>query len=144
MGVDRYTIVDLPRINVLQGFYLLKALGSGSVNLYAETNFDAPIHVIPDFSIGNLGRDACDLALNQDSLPEINPIAAERYINWIKEASRSWFYSVNQETKASYSDKARQLSVAELVKQSGGYRRVSRTPYWLRKGYVAEIYDVRS
>ena len=43
MGIEHYTIVDLPHVNVLQGFYLLKSVGSNSINLYGETNFDAPI-----------------------------------------------------------------------------------------------------
>ena len=143
LGLGRYTIVDLPHIGVLQGFYLLKSLGPDQVRLHGESGDDAPLHLVPDFAIAGLAPASCDLVLNQDSLPEINLEAAQRYMDWIKQVSRAWFYSVNQEAKAPYSAQGRQLSVAELAAASGGYRRISRTPYWLRKGYVTEIYDIR-
>ncbi|HEY2662593.1 MAG TPA: putative sugar O-methyltransferase [Caulobacteraceae bacterium] len=143
LGLGRYTVVDLPHIGVLQGFYLLKSLGAEQVGLHGEAGGDAPLQLVPDFAISSIGSSSCDVVLNQDSLPEINLEAAQRYMDWIKQVSRAWFYSVNQEAKAPYSEQGRQLSVAELTGASGGYRRISRTPYWLRRGYVTEIYDVR-
>jgi hypothetical protein len=35
-----------------------------------------------------------------------------------------------------------QLTVPELIREVSGYRRVSRVPYWLRRGYVAELYAI--
>ncbi len=143
MGLGAYAIIDLPHIGMLQGFYLIKALGPDSVELYGESGTGAPLRLHPDFAIEDMAPASCDVVLNQDSLPEINQDAALHYMDWIKRVSRAWFYSVNQEAKAPYSTRGRQLSVPDLAAASGGYRRVSRAPYWLRKGYVTELYDVR-
>jgi len=37
-GIDDYTIYDLPQVNAVQGFYLMKALGGEAVRLYGESH----------------------------------------------------------------------------------------------------------
>jgi hypothetical protein len=91
-----------------------------------------------------------DMVFNQDSLPEIHRDAALDYIAWIRQISLRWFYSINQEANEAYTQDfwqpagesdPRQNIVHALVK-AYGFRRVMRAPYWLRKGYASELYQI--
>ena len=131
-GVNEYTIIDLPHINVIQGFYLLKSL-SGAVSLFGET--DKEVRVMP---CQILPSEKFDLVLNQDSFPEIEKNTVIAYLNWIKDHSDE-FLNINFESKALFPN-GQHLSVPELIKQIGGFKRMERIPYWLRKGYMLERY----
>ena len=54
--------------------------------------------------------------------------------------TRTAFLSVNQEAKAYVPGVGPQQCVAELVDEAGGFERVSRQRYWMRQGYVEEVY----
>lgn len=141
-GVRRYMIVDLPHINVLQGYYLLKALPEANVRLFGEPdNGEDAItiwpgsHAIADKSV------TFDVVLNQDSFPEIHADIVRGYLRWIKVIAPR-FLSINHESRPSGFGDELQLNVPELVQEIGGFVRTSRTPYWLRRGYVIEDYSV--
>lgn len=132
----RYTILDLPFTNVLQGWFLLKA--GLDVSLAGEP--DAAIRVLPWWEIER--NESYDLAINQDSLPEMPPETAAMYIARLR-AIAPLFYSINQEAAAPNTDAFRQAVVPDLVARDGGYRRLSRHLFWLRDGYVEEVYARR-
>ena len=46
---------------------------------------------------------------------------------------------MNQEAKASNAGFGEQNSVAELVREVGGLKTLSRCLYWMRQGYVEEV-----
>jgi|GEM_PF-826381 len=146
MGCMSYTVFDLPHINVVQGFYLLKALSEDRVFLYGECSAserNEGTTILPYFCTSEMPPRHFDLVLNQDSFPEVQPEVVRGYLEWIKTASRRYFYSLNHESKPlTIGGGSRQLSVPELVAAVGGYRRLSRVPYWLRRGYVAELYTL--
>ena len=83
-----------------------------------------------------------DLVINQDSLPEMPPETAAMYISRIRTIA-PLFYSINQEAAAPNTDEFRQVIVPELVGRDGGYQRLSRNLFWLRDGYVEEVYARR-
>jgi len=131
-GDMEYTIVDLPHINVVHGFYLLKSMGE-AVSLYGETPKKIrilPCHKFPD--------EKFDLVLNQDSFPEIAENIVIDYLNWIK-AHATEFLSINFESMAPYPG-GRHLNVYELTQKVGGLERTARSLFWMRKGYVVERY----
>ena len=135
LGIRAYTLVDLPHINVIQSYYLLKALPDARVSLCGEPKGE--IEILPcDADITR----HFDLVLNQDSFPELSNDTVNRYLGWIK-GHASAFLSINHESKPEFRGE-RQLSVAELIREIGGFSRQSRIPYWLRKGYVLEFYKV--
>lgn len=141
-GLRSYAIFDLPQINVVQSYYLLKSLPDAQFFLYGEEEKanDAGITILPYFSNAEIKADTFDLVLNQDSLPEMNRETAVNYLVWIQRVSRQFFYSINHESRPPAVGEEVQLNVSELVSTIQGYRRVSRVPYWLRKGYVSELY----
>ncbi|KAB7782716.1 hypothetical protein F8B43_5471 [Methylorubrum populi] len=132
----RYTILDLPFTNVLQGWFLLKA--GLDVSLAGEP--EAAVRVLPWWEIER--DESYDLAINQDSLPEMPPETAAMYIARIR-AIAPLFCSINQEAAAPNTDAFRQVVVPDLVARDGGYRRLSRNLFWMRDGYVEEIYARR-
>lgn len=142
LGLRDYTIIDLPHINVLQGFYLCKALPDVDVRLYGEASTGRSLSVMPDFAIAQLADNDFDLVLNQDSFPEIHGDVVRNYLRWIHSAGRK-FISINHESRPFSVSAENQISVPELVGEVGGFQRLMRSQYWLRKGYVIELYDTR-
>jgi hypothetical protein len=138
-GIGRYAIYDLPDVNVAQGYFLLKALPHAAIRLSGETNPDATIAVLHGASFHDTAQAACDLVLNIDSLPEIDPIEAQRYL--ATAATRApWLLSINQESRAMQTADTRQSRVRDLVARAGGFRMIQRSPNWVRAGYVDEIW----
>ena len=144
LGLKSYSIVDLPRINVVQGYYLLKALSLDQVRLYGEESRSSEeVHIVPDHALPTDGR-RLDLVLNQDSLPEMNADTARDYLLWIRD-SADRFLSINHESKPAYGRGQRiEVSVPEVIAGIDGFEVQLRFPYWMRRGYVVELYRVAS
>jgi len=146
LGFKSYTIIDLPHINCVQGYYLLKTLPEGMVRLYRESienrNANGYVEILPAFEIEQVNSDRYKLVLNQDSFPEIDGETVIAYLKLIHRVSDRYFLSINHESKPPYGDKQFHVSVPELMNDVGGYDRIYRFPYWLRKGYVVELYRV--
>lgn len=130
-GIGHYTIFDRPWVNALQGYFLIRTLPEGTVRLYGEDAGD--VRVLPDWKLGDEPAKACDLLVNTDSLPEMVPAAVKDYLRTIRHVTRGAFLSVNQEATA-------RPCVAELAAEVGGFEVLSRQRYWMRQGYVEEVY----
>jgi hypothetical protein len=132
----RYAIVDLPIVNVLQGYFLSLALGEDAVSLCGEP--ERQVSIVPPHELEAIST-PCDVLVNKDSLPEIPRGEALAYLAWARQHCTGFFYSYNQEA-AAVVDGVAQNVVSELVSDIEGYRRARRDPSWLRAGYVEEIY----
>lgn len=131
-----YTLVDLPIVNVLQGYFLAEALGHDEVALYGEPA--ASVTVLPDHALDAVATPFAVLA-NKDSMPEIPRDALRTYLEWAKASCSGIFYSYNQESGAVFDGMA-QAVVPHDLSEVGGFRRVRRDLSWLRRGYAEEIY----
>jgi hypothetical protein len=138
-GFGRYTVCDLPWVNAMQGYLLIRAFGADAVRLYGE---DGPgsICVLPFWSLHDLPRHSVDLAINVNSLPEIGYATAAEYVATIARISRLGLLSINQEAQSATVHGTRQLRVWELVRAAGGLRLEGRHPFWMEQGYVEELY----
>lgn len=132
-----YTIVDLPLVNVIQGYFLAKALGADAVRLYGERG-KATVTVLPDHALEDI-EGPVDVVVNKDSMPEIPLTAVKTYLEWTKRNCTGILYSYNQEAGAEFHGTAQNV-VPEVVAQIGGFTRIRREPSWLRRGYAEEIY----
>lgn len=137
-GVGKYAIFDLPWVNALQGYFLIRALPEGAVRLYGETKGD--VRVLPYWTLADEPSGGCDGVVNTDSLPEMGRATAAGYLPEIRRVIRSFFLSINQESKAVVPGVGPQNCVAELVEECGGFATASRQRYWMRHGYVEEVY----
>jgi hypothetical protein len=140
LGSPDYTIFDLPLVNVIAGNYLLCALGETAVTLYREPAIADTVRVLPFWTCGEQPAERFDVALNQDSFPEIDETLVRRYVDEIARTTTGHLISINQEAQAPISDTRRHLWVARLLSGDPRFIRIHRCPYWMREGYVEEIY----
>lgn len=143
LGLTSYTIVDLPHVNVVQGYYALKNLSENQVSLYGEHRPGEAldrVEVLPTHAIADIDTPSFDVVLNQDSFPEIHRETVGEYLGWIGKTCTWLLVSINHENKPPRHDGAPQLSVPEVIQDVGGLTLAQRWPYWLRKGYVVELY----
>lgn len=137
-GFADYAIYDLPWVNALQGYFLIMALPETPVRLYGE---DAgSLAVLPGWGFGGLAGRSVDWVINTNSLPEIGGETARNYVRDTARVAREGFYSINMESKTAVLDYGPQNCVAEMAAEVGGLRRASRHRYWMRYGYVEEVY----
>ncbi len=143
----KYTIIDLPHINVVQGYYLLKSLPKESIQLFGEpTPFSHPtplIRIFPDHAMSYFSKGEFDLVTNQDSFPEIQPEIVFNYLNLIRQIKSNWFFSINHESSPNYG-LFKQNRVSDIIKTIDGFSLVQRFPFWMRSGYVEELYKIDS
>jgi hypothetical protein len=140
LGALDYTIYDLPLVNVIAGNYLLCALGESAVSLYREPEHAGTVRVLPFWTCCEQPAGRFDVALNQDSFPEIEESLVRRYVDEIARTTTGYLVSINQEAQAPISDARRHLWVARMLSGDRRFTRIRRSPYWMREGYVEEIY----
>ncbi len=143
-GCRSYMIFDLPHINVVHGYYLIKALPDAAITLSGETGraVGQGIAILPYYRIQSDGTMRFDLVLNQDSFPEIHIEVVRSYLRRAKASSGRYSLSINHESRSRLVDRDLQLNVPQVVAEVGGYRRLWRMPYWLSRGYVFELYEI--
>ncbi len=126
-GLRDYTLIDLPMTNVAQAYYLGRVLGPDAISLFGEDRPGIRIHPPAVFLDA---ADRYDLVINVDALPELATDTATAYCQAIK-ARVDIFLSINHEYNAT--------TVREICARLG-MRADSRMPYWLRRGYVDEVF----
>jgi hypothetical protein len=126
-GLHNYTIVDLPLTSVAQGYFLGRTLGPDAISFFKEER--SGIAILPPSAFLN-SDDRYDLVLNADSLTELNVETASAYCEAFRDRANI-FLSINHEVNP--------FTVHELYATLAGPA-VSRTPYWMRAGYVEEIF----
>ena len=126
LGLRNYSIVDLPFTAISQGYFLGRTLGlesiaadgdpetANAVKLYAPETFFAR-------------RERYDLIVNVDSLTEMGWETASAYSKAIRSRAAR-FLSINHESNEF------------TVRQLPGLAPQTRYPYWMRRGYVEELY----
>jgi hypothetical protein len=143
LGVSRYTIIDLPLVSLLQGYFLLNTLPDAKIALYGEDTPDAAIRLLPTYAF-NSAPGPFDLLFNQDSMPEIHRDYSIAYLRDARQKNIPQFLSINQEARAMQNSNDRQTAVRELVEEAGGYRPQYRFRHWIRAGYVEEFFVQKS
>jgi hypothetical protein len=141
-GVEQISIFDLPTVSIIQAYYLMRSLGPDEVALYGE-NTKARIRLLPYWQLENEPAKSHALAINLDSLPEIEFNTALNYMRLIKEKVAGQFWSVNQEGQGRQTGGKSQNVVWDLAERSTGFRRLHRFPHWLRAGWIEELYEIQ-
>ncbi len=125
-GITDYTIIDIPVSSLAQGYFLGRTLGPERIALEGESaKVDQVKLLAPSTFLGSSNR--YTLVVNVDSLTEIGRAAAEQYREAIIRQAPT-FLSINHE--------ANEFTVDQLI----GAHRAYRMPYWMRRGYVEELY----
>jgi len=119
----------------------MKSLGPDQVSLHGEPRGAARVRVAPYWELENEPDNHYSLFVNQDSMPEIEAATVVSYLQLIRRKGRGLFLSLNQESGGLNTRNTAQSIVYELVARVGGFRRLARYPYWMRAGYVEELYE---
>jgi putative sugar O-methyltransferase len=140
-GYRKYRIYDLPWVNAIQAYYLIVSLPENSVRLHGEPQHgDHCVEVLPYWEFEKVAPKSLNFIINCDSLPEMSSQTCESYLKSIAGNLKGVFISINQEAKSPNTNGGTQNSVPEMADNLGGLRRISRALYWMRQGYVEEIY----
>ena len=140
LGLTRYSVFDLPEVNVAQGFFLLSTLGEDQVRLYGEPA-GASSEVLPAWTFALAMEQGCDAVLNIDSFPEIDREHTRAYLQAMR-AGAEYFFSINQEAPRADPVGGRRLSVRQMTRKQPGFQQLQRHPNWIRSGYVDELYRI--
>lgn len=133
-GISDYVLLDLPIGNVFSANFLIHALGGDSVSLFGEKENGSKIKIRPFWHHEFFGKDVFHLTLNQDGFPEMSEQVVRSYFDSIARNTSTYFLSINQE--------AQKLKVSQLLDGDRRFRRIERSKYWIREGYVEELYEV--
>ena len=117
----------------------MHARGPESVRLHGE-GAGGGVRIVPPSLLREVAGTAFDLVVNQDSLPELGREVALAYVRFARDHARR-FLSINHEAETQISATSRHQVVARLAAETAGMRRLYRSPYWLRTGYVEELYE---
>lgn len=143
IGLKDITIIDIPTVSLISSYFLMKNLPNRQFLFSSDTNKyknKKAIKLLFPKYFNEAPAKQYDIVVNCDSLPEINVNEAKNYVESIKKNSRL-FYSINQEAKNLNVEENQNL-VHELIDNVGGFNRKSRNLFWLRRGYVEELYEI--
>jgi hypothetical protein len=82
------------------------------------------------------------ITANQDSFPEINRRIFDEYVQQIRRTTSGFFLSINHEGEQEIAGGEKHLHVSKLLSANPHFHRMYRSPYWLRGGYVEELYRI--
>ena len=142
MGRRDTTLYDLPITNVLSGFFLIGALGDDAVCLEGEPPRPDTVTIRANWNCVAAPDKHFRISANQDSFPEINRAIFGEYLRQIERCTRDYFLSINHEVEHPIEGAVRHLNVSRLLRSHPTLVRVYRAPYWIRKGYVEELYRI--
>ncbi|MDQ3675867.1 MAG: hypothetical protein M3401_03535 [Actinomycetota bacterium] len=72
----------------------------------------------------------------------MNAATVADYRRWIGRCCHGSLMSINHESKPPYGKGRAHVSLPESVSAVGGFELTYRFPYWLRGGYVVELYRI--
>lgn len=129
-----FQTADIPEISALHAYLLAVAFGEQTVWFYNE-----PGSMHHRFMIQGLELQPffCDLAINQNSFPELNEEAQDLFLGAIDNnlVPGGSFYSWNHE-----SNRGSQRRLFCAIQKFKNLVQIQRTPAWHRAGYVEEVW----
>jgi len=134
----KYYVYDLPWVSVIQGYYLIMSLPEGAVKLFGEQAGN--VEVLPFWQFDQWTPRSIEYVVNSDSLPEMGYDTARGYIEKISRNLSGMFISINQEAQAKNVYAGSQNCVHSIAKSVGGLKLSGRSIYWMRQGYVEEVF----
>jgi hypothetical protein len=137
-GQRDITLYDIPVTNMLSGFFLIGALGQDAVCLEGEPMHEDRIKIRAGWNCTEAPDRHFKLVANQDAFPEMNRLMFDAYVREIKRTSK-FLLHINTEAGPAI----QQVPVAKILNADNELSRVARSPYWLRRGYVEEVYLVK-
>ncbi|MBY0264456.1 MAG: hypothetical protein K2P90_03375 [Holosporales bacterium] len=131
LGLTNYTIVDIPLTTVAQGIFLgsKEVLGESSISLVEEPFSEGQLRIrSPEWLLES--DEGFDILINVDSITEMDQKIATQYAKWASERIKL-VLSINHEVNP--------FTAKEIF--CSYFTSMSRSLYWMRRGYVEEIFQ---
>lgn len=129
LGIQDYTVVDLPMTLVGQACFIAATIGEDKLHLIGDANSsDGKIRLVPPSRLQSLDR-VFDVLLNVNSITELDIKHALEYSKFAMTHSKL-VLSINHEANA--------FRAVDLFDEA--LWKTNRFPYWMRKGYLEEIF----
>jgi hypothetical protein len=143
MGRKNGYLFDLPFVNVISGFFLIKALGHDAVILEGEKSKLDHIHIRPFWSCDQYSQNFFEISANQNSFPEIDAEIVRKYFEAIQKNTHSYFLSINQEHEHDIiGSNKKHIVVPKMIAEFPMYELVSRNAYPIWDSYFEELYRI--
>lgn len=136
---------DLPFVNTISAYFLIKALSHDAIVLEGEPSKPDAIHIKAFWNCDKYSENFFEVSANQDSFPEIDVNIVKKYFDIITHNTKSYFLSINHETESiffNYGKTSRHLNVSKILSWLYVYKLISRINHPLRNGYFEEIYKI--
>lgn len=111
----RYFNFDLPEMNVVNSYFLMKAFPDVRFALYGEPRGDSRVCILPHFDFQNLPVRSMDVIFNSNSFSEMDREMVEEYIRHICRISTRYFIHTNHDEDRYY-DAAKTKKHVQLSK----------------------------
>lgn len=134
LGFSSYCLIDLPIPTMVSTYFNGLNIPPEEIWLYGEEFSGQRISFLPANDISAATGRRFEIGVNVDSFVEMSGDIQHRYLDLIRETSQ-FFLSIQRESKSENE------TVSKLVYQDLGVPRRYRFPYWLRNGYVEELYE---
>jgi hypothetical protein len=137
-------LFDLPFVNVISGYFLIKSLGNDAVVLEGEKYKPNCVHISAFWNCNKYEKDYFEITANQDSFPEIDSSIINKYFNIIEFNTKTHFYSINHEDKTYYNHNI----VSDVIANNyPNYEKITRDALSLNMGeptytYYEELYKI--
>lgn len=133
-----YTMYDIPDVAAVAGYFLIRA----GLNVQLAGEPDAPVTVLPCWRIDDEPDLGCDIAFNQDGLPEMSVEHATHYLQVFDRIARAGFWSENQEGGQPWASNggSLQLRLPDLDHVLVRLTKRDRHRSWMRRGYFETWY----
>ena len=128
-----YIDFDIPETLTLASFYLSKCFpnkktffyGEGKFNKYIEKDYD--LIFLPPWEVESLDSNSVNLAININSLGEMDPQTAQNYLKHIHRTSK-YFFSMNHEYFRNQFEDGKQSLVNKEYNIGGKFKELIRYP----------------
>ncbi len=141
-GCDRYLIVDLPTVCLLQYFTLKKLLPNTNIEVVrAGQNIPSQpgVYIIPVDYAARIENLRADLIVNVDSFPEMGKNICETYFKVIPYWG-ALLLSINQEAGREITNEDNRQTIVSSMLNEAKYKRQYRFRSWIRQGYAEELW----
>jgi len=145
-GIKDFTSVDIISTSLFSSYFLMRNMEERQ---FAD-NFTADktsIKILSPEDFLNISGKKFDVLINCDSFPEIDKKTIIKYLEKIRESCDN-FFSINQEaSNVMYKNGPKQNIVHKLISELSPHNRefhnISRNLFWIRRGYVEELYEIK-
>ncbi len=127
LGINHYSIVDIPLTSAAQGYFLGRVHGPADVTLGGEIS-NTKFRILPSVEFSR-HTEKYDLIVNIDSWTEMPRSVSEMYWNFCRQATQT-VLSINHEYNPN--------TVRDLYQGQTDVH-ATRHPYPMRRGYIEEI-----